>query len=353
MTDLTPLENAPRLLVEAALRPVQTGRFQPTGFPDLGPATYTTPDGTEMLIVESVQSMANRLESVCWDEAAGELVAPLRGLPYLHVDIHDQERIVGTTASVLEAHRLNSPYVLGGAVNGSSFEQVFLDAAGAQAGQPVDRRRFIEAVLKYDVGALLHGAFLSNVGDGRLRLARVLSAFIEARNVRPVASGGVKNDRINPSGDTAAGFGNVPFARTEFTAETITAFFNLDLRQLRSFGLAAEVVRLLQLLGFYKIARLLRDGLRLRTACDLECGEIRVTAPVGFAFPELRTLEGQVAEAVKACARHFAQPPVTRLRFQTTAQSAKASRKAAKEKEAEAAGDKEAEAKGRGRGRKS
>ena len=32
------LKDAPRLLMEATLRPLQGQRFQPTGFADLGPA---------------------------------------------------------------------------------------------------------------------------------------------------------------------------------------------------------------------------------------------------------------------------------------------------------------------------
>jgi CRISPR-associated protein Csb1 len=59
------LANEPRLLMEAELRPLQTPRFQPTGFPDLGPARYQLHDGTEMLLVESAQSVANRLEAAC------------------------------------------------------------------------------------------------------------------------------------------------------------------------------------------------------------------------------------------------------------------------------------------------
>ena len=34
------LKPAPRVLIEAALKPVAGTRIQPTGFPDLGPATY-------------------------------------------------------------------------------------------------------------------------------------------------------------------------------------------------------------------------------------------------------------------------------------------------------------------------
>ena len=39
--DLSSLEGAARLLIEVPLRPIQGSRFQPTGFPDLGAATYT------------------------------------------------------------------------------------------------------------------------------------------------------------------------------------------------------------------------------------------------------------------------------------------------------------------------
>ena len=56
---------------------------------------------------------------------------------------------------------------------------------------------------------------------------------------------------------------NVPFARTEFTAEKITAYFNIDLAQLRGYGLPPEAERLLTALSMYKIRRFLTEGLRL------------------------------------------------------------------------------------------
>ncbi len=59
------LVNVPRLLLEAELKPVQGDRFQPTGFADLGAAVYERPDGKRMLLVESAQSIANRLEHTC------------------------------------------------------------------------------------------------------------------------------------------------------------------------------------------------------------------------------------------------------------------------------------------------
>ena len=65
------LDNHPRLLMEAELKPIQGTRFQPTGFPDLGAAAYEAPGKVDMVLVESAQSMANRMEAVCWDEASG------------------------------------------------------------------------------------------------------------------------------------------------------------------------------------------------------------------------------------------------------------------------------------------
>ena len=83
IAELQALATEPRLLLEAELTPLQGSRFQPTGFPNLGAATYDGPDGTPMLLVESAQSVANRLEAVCWDPVADHWVAPLNGLPYI------------------------------------------------------------------------------------------------------------------------------------------------------------------------------------------------------------------------------------------------------------------------------
>src|SRR5690606_36956770 len=110
--DISALNESPRLLVEAALKPIQGTRFQPTGFPEIGAAQYEGPDGTPTLLVESAQSMANRMEAVCWDKVADDWVAPLKGLSIIRVKDKDGKAL---TNSVLEAHRINSPYILEGA----------------------------------------------------------------------------------------------------------------------------------------------------------------------------------------------------------------------------------------------
>jgi CRISPR-associated protein Csb1 len=136
-----------------------------------------------------------------------------------------------------------------------------------------------------------------------LRVARALSAFIEADGVRVAASGGVKNDHVNPSGETKSGFGNVPFARDEFTADRITLYANLDLGQIRGYGLGTDVERLLILLALYKLRALVDGGLRLRTACDLEVAtdDIQATRPMGLALPSLGALTDALRPAIDAC----------------------------------------------------
>ena len=321
--DFTPLARTPRLLLQAGLRPLQGSRFQPTGFPDLGAASYDAPltdaDGhpalRPMLLVESAQSMANRLEKVCWDEIADDWIAPLRGLPVVKVIDSDG---VALTNSVLEAHRLNSPYILEGS-DRSMFERLQAELAGMEEGA-VDIRRLASLLLRYDANALLHGVFLAKkeLAGGRLRLTRALSAFIEAGDVRRAQSGGVKNDRVNPSGDTARGFGNVPFAREEYVAAEITAFFNLDLAQIRGYGLGAAAEQLLIAVALLKIRLLLDEGLRLRTACDLECVELRVTRPAGWTLPERAELEAALPGLIEAVATAggFAEPRATPVRWE-------------------------------------
>ncbi len=328
--NLAALADEPRLLMEADLRPVQGTRFQPTGFPDLGAAEYTLPDGTEMLLVESPQSVANRMETVCWDEAEEEPVEALKGLPYVKV-IDCEGRFL--TSTVLEAHRLNSPYILEG--SDKSFFKTLQNELGALKTGPVDLRILAKTLMKYDVGSLIHGVFLakSDLAGGRLRLSRALSAFIEARGVVVAPSGGVKNDHVDPSGDTSKGFGNVPFHRDEYAAEKITAYFSLDLAQLRGYRLGQEAESLLIALSLFKVQKFLAEGLRLRTACDFEVIDgLKVTRPKEFEFPSLSDVETALSDLIKTVAAQgvFADPPVTTVTYKPK-QSGKGKKKTAEE----------------------
>lgn len=325
--DLKPLDNTSRLLFEIPLKPLQGRRFQPTGFPSLGAATFPTDEGTGLL-VESAQSMANRLEMTAWDAASNDVKAELEGLS--HVRVTRGGKFL--TDTILEPHRLNSPYLL--TSSDRTFLDAFLTTLREQLGEGtvdrneglVNRHGLARAILEYDCGSLIHGCFLSNpvrlkqgdrkgvaMAGGRLRVARALSAFIEADDVKVAPSGGVKNDHVNPSGAAREGFGNVPFARDEYTAASITLYVNLDLAQIRGYGLGDAVERLLILLALYKVRALSDEGMRLRTACDFRTAQpiIRAAMPEGWLLPALVDLEEDVKTAIAACKDRMVVTEVT------------------------------------------
>ena len=305
--DLSALTDVRRLLLEADLQPIQGQRFQPTGFPDLGPATYQA-GGTSCLLVESAQSMANRLEGTIWDEGTQKPTKAAEGISY--VVVNKCEEAEGKmepeflTSSIIEAHRLNSPYIEKS--QGDFFSNDFKNALKVDKKKPVNRRALIDGLFKYDLNSLLHGTFLESL-DGRLRISRAISSFVEASNVQIVASGGVRIDRIDASTDSESksssdGFGNRPYSREEFTAEKITAFFSVDLQQIRAYGLSNDATKLLTVLALYKIRRLLDGDMRFRTACDFDIKTIVAKRPEGFELPPEKELADLLQTAIKKCA---------------------------------------------------
>jgi len=346
-----------RILLDVALAPLQGDRFQPTGFADLGAAVYTLPDGTRKILVESAQSMANRLEDALLEDR--DLKPAFKGMSYVRV-VPDRETTMFTN-SLIEPHRLNSPWILGGTIKGT---KVFLadtlsnmmgcakrggkkeakkgEDAKDDVPKPalMDQKRIAKAIFRYDANALLHGLFLVGI-ESRIRTPRALTAFIEATNVREAHSGGVKSDPLQlrrnwvaERSESTDVYGNIIFHRLEYTAERITAFFNLDLDLLRGFGLPECAFDLLVNLAFYKIRFFLENGLRLRTACDLRMTEeIAVREPKGLVIPTLSDLEKNVVERIKECSENglFAASPTD---VETTIKKAKGKAATAEDEEA-------------------
>jgi CRISPR-associated protein Csb1 len=311
------LKDVPRLLFEVELQPVQGDRFQPTGFPDLGAAIYERPDGTRMILVESSQSVANRLEQTCLEGSGPRIALELAGLPYITAKLDGA--VETETSSLVEAHRINSPFI----ITNKEFKEAFKKKAEYEKGKPLNWKKIAEAFFFYDPNSLLHGAFMANLEDGRVKVQRALSGFIEAEGIREAASGGVKNNPLDPTGKLRVSdydenvYGNVPYHRMEFTADRIVAYFNFDLALLEGYGLDREAKELLVALGLYKVCRFLGSGLRLRTACDLAPKDgISVTAPEGFTVPDEESLLEYIQEKIRACTEKklFADPPVTVLK---------------------------------------
>jgi CRISPR-associated protein Csb1 len=309
-----PLKDVPRLLIEQELRPVQGHRFQPTGFADLGAADYRLHDGRRMLLVESAQSVANHLEQTSLNGSGPDIAPELDGLPYVKAGL--QGASDAETSSLIEAHRVNSPFI----ISDSNFQTTFLSFSGYEKGRAVDWKKAAAALFHFDPNALLHGVFMANLLDGRMRFPRAITGFVEASDVMEAVSGGVKNNPLDPTGKIRAKsydkdvYSNVPYSRMEYTAASIKAYFNLDLALIAGYGLPKPACDLLIALALLKVRRFLASGLRLRTACDLTpSSEMDVTAPIGFAVPGAAALLARVQNGIRACtdAGLFAVPPVT------------------------------------------
>jgi CRISPR-associated protein Csb1 len=304
-----------RQLFDVDLRPVSGSRFQPTGFPDIGAATFQRfdpgldpPDWVDALVLESAQSMANRLEGTAWDDATDE-PGPhelFAGLPYVRVVHADDGKYL--TSSRTEAHRLASAFIKDAELGSDNMKTVIRDRLGLRADRPVAPRTIARAVMALDPFCLVHGVFFAEKADvwpGQPRIVRALSAQIEAIDVKPAHLGGVKRDHvrhgISDTGGSSEGYGTIPFHRTEWAARTIRASFNIDLAQIRSYGLGEDATALLVAIARWEIAALLDQPLRLRTACDLE-RETDVVDRVGQPLQSVEALGGEVRAGIVACA---------------------------------------------------
>lgn len=299
---------ARRHVYDARLRPILGSTFQPTGFPDLGAAVFDRFDATgeetqPALIVESVQSIANRLENAAWDSATDNPVATVTGMPYVRVVRDGTGEFL--TSSRLEAHRLASPFVREATLDGHQMLKVIQERLGLKKDTPLDHRRIVRAVAEMDPFCLVHGVFFSHKDwYGQPRFTRAVSGIIEAHDVRRAVSGGRKADRVRhqldkevAGGGTPEGYGSVPFHRTEWTAREIVASFVVDVELIRSYRLPQPATDLIETLALWEIRSLLDGGMRLRTACDLELvGE--VTTRRGDPLPSVEELDTRVRELI-------------------------------------------------------
>lgn len=271
--------SAERTVLQLKLEPLVGSRFQPTGFPDLGAATFERPDRegnwTDALLLESAQSMANHLEATTWDLAAKDQPAALEGVPFVRVVNDTGLRL---TSSRVEAHRLACAYIMDGAIGATEGRVWLQEKFGLVAGRPLDNRAVAAAIAELDPVSLVHGVFFAQKKwPWQPKIARAVTCFIEAHDVKEALSGGVKKDSVilshGKDGEvksaSSEGYGMVPHHRTEYSAKEIIAYVAVDHAQVRSYGLSEPATELVDALIDYELATLFAGGLRLRTACDL------------------------------------------------------------------------------------
>ncbi|MCY4175085.1 MAG: type I-U CRISPR-associated RAMP protein Csb1/Cas7u [Acidimicrobiaceae bacterium] len=261
------------------LKSVPSERFQPTGFPDLGPAKFEKPVGSnewvDAILVESAQSMANRFEAMGWNEAEQEPVSVLRGLPWVKVVADDDGRYL--TSSRTEAHRLASAFIKESKdVNGDDMLTKIGELLGLAEDTPLPPRQIAASIFALDPLCLIHGVFFAdNKWPGQPKIARALTGFIEAVDVKEAYSGGVKRDDVRHghregAGGSAEGYGHVPYHRTEYTARAVSLYVSIDAGQIEAYGLSSNATELLLAIARWEVRALLDQGLRLRTACEFE-----------------------------------------------------------------------------------
>ncbi len=324
-----------RVLITAELHLANGSFFQPTGFPDIGACVYTDGAGQRRCLVESEQSMANRLEAVCM-KSPGVWREPLAGkLPVIRVQ-GKNERLLAT--NLTEPHRVASSYVLEGKISTEkaqkekeekekiTLEKKLEEHLGIEGKTwPLDRReRLTHAVFALDPAAILHGFQFMQWEAVGLRAARLLHARLEAilaDGDSEVHYGLVKVDGIEPGSSSAqkSNKGQSIAPKVRYAPKSIQATFEIDVLALRERPLAPasggksaadgsgnqEAQRFLLALALWKIHRFLTNApafdartgdtmgsLRLRADCSLSVGSVNWSGSKhGAAFGEHSPLD--------------------------------------------------------------
>ncbi|MYE15409.1 MAG: type I-U CRISPR-associated protein Cas7, partial [Gemmatimonadetes bacterium] len=238
-----------RVLIIAEMHLAHGSFFQPTGFPDIGACIYTDGAGKLRCLVDSEQSMANRLEAVCM-RAPGVWREPLSGkLPVIRVE-DEKTRLLAT--NLTEPHRIASSYVLEGCVKESNSGKAALQAKISEhvgiddKVWPLDGRdKLTQIVFALDPAAVLHGFQFMQWKAVGLRAARLLHARLEATLAGEdgeVHYGLVKVDGIEPdaSAQQKSNKGQSIAAKARYVPQSIEATFEIDVLALREKSLVAS-----------------------------------------------------------------------------------------------------------------
>ncbi|MCC7010117.1 MAG: type I-U CRISPR-associated protein Cas7 [Acidobacteria bacterium] len=286
-------------------------RFQPTGFPNLGPALYKAMNNgapADYLLVESAQSLANWMEALCLDpQKPCRYNADCAGIPYVIVRDTVNKSREDLTSSLTEPHRLASDELVEKAKhNNRPFKTVLESLLDVNKQRPVHLPRIARRLFYLDPACLLHGVFLEKL-DGRIRFPRLLSATITAKDAEPVNAGGVMRGYVTVVGEEAS----IPYTTQHFSSSEIKLHLTFHVDSLKGLGLDEGQETFLASFALYKINRLLGSFPRLRTACvlDPEAGltiKPNLREAINAAFtPKSRakTFGGATVDALSATAK--------------------------------------------------
>lgn len=281
-----------RVVITAPLKLTNGHFLQPTGFPDIDACIYRDKVGRRWCLVESEQSMSNRLEAVSM-KSPGIWVDDLKGLPLVVVKNKDGDLLA---TNLTEPHRVASSYVLDGkrAGNTDDMRALFESKLGLRNGGdfwPLDKRKDLEKLIfALDPAALLHGFQFVQWKFVGLRQTRLIHSRLEAElaDDPEVHYGMVKWDAIEPEStrEERANKGQSIAAKSRIVPKDVTATFEIDVLALKSLSLEEDQKKFLLGLGLWKIGAFLANkasfdprsrstgpSLRLRADCYLTCDE--------------------------------------------------------------------------------
>lgn len=293
--------------------------FVPAKFKDVGHSVVRDAStGKNLVIVDSVQSIANHLESTLIDQP-GHVIAGLEGLPYVRLTITDPNGRCRTTSSLELPHRLASGWFC------RPTERELRSFQEALSQRILDEG-IAAATFRYCPNSLLHGVFYSQLvglNPNIAKSARLLTAEVVAFGAQSVADGGVAKDPLFISGDdfdvtalvgnnaTAAqvGAGNIIFRHQAFIAERIELAVYLAEGRISRLQVPDPAKEVLRLLAMFKLAKMLAEPIDLRAHCIFKAETIPEE------LGDLDGLLGQLAKALEQCHTQnlFADPLVTEI----------------------------------------
>lgn len=315
--------------------------FVPAGFADVGHSVVRdASSGENLVIVDSVQSLANHLEATLL-QGPGELIPGLEALPYVRLTVTDPAGRTRVSSSLELPHRLASGWFC------KVKEKEF---AAFQAGLVTDilDNGIAEATFRRCPNSLLHGVFysqLSGLDPNVAKSPRLFSAEVVAYGAQAITDGGVAKDPLTVKGDfnweavfsppdkdggeggdtkvSKLGIGYIVHRHQAFIAREIKMPIYLAEGRIKRLPLPEPAREVLRLLARLKLALLLSEPLDLRSHCILQLSE-SIPEEIGQAKDLLEQLQQQL----KACQQLglFQQPHITDFALTLSGPKAKTSK---------------------------
>lgn len=307
--------------------------FVPAGFVDVGTSVVRdATSGENLVIVDSVQSVANHLEATLVAEP-GQAIAGLEAMPYVRLTITDPAGRTRSTSSLELPHRLASGWLCK-AKDLKAFQE-------ALAKDILDNG-IAAATFRRCPNSLLHGVFysqLAGLDPNVAKTPRLLSAEVVAHGAQSVTDGGVAKDPLFPSGDgfdveglvgakakaAEVGAGYIPYRHQAFIAREIELSVYLAEGRISRLPLPEPARDVLRLLACTKLAMWLAEPLDLRAHCifQVERGD---AIPEGLQDPAqlLADLQARLQECQQLGL--LQEPVITEFHLTLGAAKAKASK---------------------------